>query len=185
MIGSAAKPPRILSSSDPQILHPSDSSRDSSRTLRKRKRSDSDHGEHIWRAEDVIGDGHAPDNEDHLIGPRRKKSEVPITGVRPPSFVCPKTAYLGHVPSMPRYSEKSVLRDILVGSMGADSAHTLHAKIVGRSKRRNTATATRIQMAMLSSKQTFATSSSTVPTSLSVETRAAQQNIPSQMNLYL
>ena len=124
MIGSAAKPPRIHPLIDPQIFDSSDSSRNPSQSLRKRKRSNSENDEHPRRVKHVIGDGDVPDEED-LIGSKEKKSEVRMTSVRPPDFVCPKTAYNGHVPSMPRYSEKSVLRDILVSSMGADSTLSL------------------------------------------------------------
>ena len=111
MIG-AAKPPRILPSTTTQLFHSSDASRASSRDLRKRKRSNSEDGEHLRSAKVVHG--HETD-EEGLIRSKEKKSEVSMTGIRPPSFVYPKTAYNGHVPSMPRYSEKSVSQDILVG----------------------------------------------------------------------
>lgn len=123
MIGSDAKPPRILPSTAPQIFHPSDSLlRDSSQILRKRKRSDSADGEHLRKAKDVGGD--IPKMEGPICS-KEQKSEVRMTGIRTPSFVYPKTAYNGHVPLMPRYSEKSVLQDILVGSVGPDSHKTL------------------------------------------------------------
>ena len=38
-----------------------------------------------------------------------------MISIQPPGLVHPKTAYFGHIPSMPRYAEESVLRDILVG----------------------------------------------------------------------
>lgn len=81
--------------------------------MRKRKRSTSESVEHLHGHEVVIGHEDLPD--EGPIRPKKKKSEVRMTGIRPPSFVCPKTAYSGHIPSMPRYSEKSVLQDILVG----------------------------------------------------------------------
>lgn len=63
------------------------------------------------------------DEEDHSRS-KEKKSEVRMTAIRPPSFVYPKTAYDGQVPSMPRYSEKSVLQDILVKEQGQDNSDT-------------------------------------------------------------
>ena len=58
-----------------------------------------------------------PDGENLMCSKKKKemKSEVRMTGIRLPNFVCPKTAYDGHIPSMPRYSEESVLQHILVG----------------------------------------------------------------------
>lgn len=109
---SAAKHPHILPSTGPQIVHPSDSSGDSSRNLRKRKRPDSEDGGSSWRPSNI--DGHSPE-EKGPIRSQEKKSEVRMTCIRAPSFVYSKTAYDGHVPSMPRYSEKSILQDILVG----------------------------------------------------------------------
>ena len=109
---SAAKHPHILPSTDPQIVHPSDSSRDSSRNLRKRKKTDSEDGGPQWRPSNIDGD--SPE-EKSPIRSQEKKREVRMACIRPPSFVYPKTAYDGHVPSMPRYSEKSILQDILVG----------------------------------------------------------------------
>lgn len=46
---------------------------------------------------------------------KNKKTEVGMIYIRPSNFVYPKTAYDGHIPSMPRYAEKGVLQDILVG----------------------------------------------------------------------
>ena len=40
---------------------------------------------------------------------------MPMISIQPPDLVHPKTAYSGHIPSLPRYAEESVLRDILVG----------------------------------------------------------------------
>lgn len=113
--GSAAKPSRILPSSAPQIFPPSDLSRDSSQNSRKRKRSDTDgeDGEQLRRPRDDLKDAPVSDEED-LTWSKKKKCEVRMTGIRPPSFAYPKTAYSDHVPSMPRYSETSVLRDILL-----------------------------------------------------------------------
>lgn len=125
LIGSAAiaaKPPHIVSSFAPQFFDPCDSSQDSSRNLRKRKRSYSEEdAEDPRRAKIVNGD--VPD-EEGPIRSKEKKSEMRMTGIRPPNFVYPKTAYSGHIPSMPRYSEESVLRDILVGGLGR-TQHTL------------------------------------------------------------
>ena len=113
MIGSPATPSRILPSTTPQIFDPSIPSRHSDRNVRKRKRSTSESVEHLPGREYVIGQEHLPDGGP--IRSKKKKSEVRMTAIRPPNFVCPKTAYSGHIPSMPRYSEKSVLQDILVG----------------------------------------------------------------------
>lgn len=113
MIGSAAEPLHVLPSSAPQIFHPSESSRDSGQNLRKRKRSDSsEDGEQIRRSKFVSGN--VPDKED-LVWSKEKRTEVRMSGILPPGFIYPKTAYNGHVPSMLRYSEERVLADILVG----------------------------------------------------------------------
>lgn len=156
MIGSAAKPSRILPSSAPQIFPPSDLSRDSSQNSRKRKRSDTDgeNGEQLRRPKDDLKDAPVSDEED-LTWSKKKKCEVRMTGIRPPSFAYPKTAYSDHVPSMPRYSETSVLRDILVSRTGGLGTLSSKAKIVASSKRRNRTIVTQIHMAMLSSKQNF------------------------------
>lgn len=113
MIGSPAKPSRILPSTAPQIFKSSVPSRHSDRHVRKRKRSTSEDVEHLPAHEDVVGHEHLPD-EGHIQS-KKRNSEVQMIGIRPPNFVCPKSAYNGHIPSMPRYSEKSVLQDILVG----------------------------------------------------------------------
>ncbi len=105
LIGSAAKPPRILPSTAPQTF---DSSPVPSQNTRKRKRIDLEDDEHPRRAKHVGG---FLSDEDQSM---EKKAEVRMSCIRPPSFVFPKTAYNGHIPSLPRHSEKSVLQDVLV-----------------------------------------------------------------------
>ena len=41
--------------------------------------------------------------------------EVPLSYIRPPPLAFPKSAYSGSLPSLPRSTETSVLREILVG----------------------------------------------------------------------
>lgn len=41
--------------------------------------------------------------------------EVPLSHIRPPPLAFPKSAYSGSLPSLPRSTEASVLREILVG----------------------------------------------------------------------
>ncbi len=107
LIGSAAKPPRILPSifSAPQTFN---SSPNPSQNTRKRKRIDLEDDEHPRRAKHA---GEILSDEDQSM---EKKAEVRMSCIRPPSFVFPKTAYNGHIPSLPRHSEKSILQDILV-----------------------------------------------------------------------
>ena len=109
MIDPHAKPPLI--STAPHTFHLCDSLEDSSPNLRKRKSSPFENGEHSRRAED--DSEHLPDQE-YPLQSKKKKVEVGVTCIRPPSFVYPRSAYDGHVPSLPRYDEKSVLKDILV-----------------------------------------------------------------------
>ena len=108
LIGSAAKPPGILPSTAPQNFHLSGSSPDPSQNTRKRKRIELEDDEHPRRARYVGG---VPSDENWSM---EEKAEVRMSCIRPPSFVFPKTAYHGHIPSLPRHSEKSILRDILV-----------------------------------------------------------------------
>ena len=107
--GCAAKSPLISPSTLPQILHLSNSSKDPASNLRKRKRSSSRNDGHQWTAKDANAPLSPP------MESKKQKTEVPMTCIIPPSFTLPKAAYHGHIPSMPRYSEKSVLHDILVG----------------------------------------------------------------------
>lgn len=119
LVDSAAKPLHTLCSiaphTSPQTSNPLVTLPDSGRNLRKRKRSSIEDDEYLWECDDV--NGYLPD-EEALTQPKKRKAEVPpvrMTCIRPPSFVYPKTAYSGHLPSLPTYAEKRVLQDILVG----------------------------------------------------------------------
>ena len=46
--------------------------------------------------------------------------EVPLSHIRPPPLSFPKSAYSGFVPLLPRSSETTVLREILVGQGAFD-----------------------------------------------------------------
>ena len=161
MIGSDAKPPHIFPSTVSLIPQPSASLRDSGPFLRKRKRSSSADGEHSSGAGHV--DSHLPGQDPPLR--KQRKVEVPLTYIRPPDFVYPRTAYNGHVPSMPRYAEESVLRDILVGRLQRFRRSHFEVNFGSRSKRRNSMTLAQMQMTILLLRQISRILSSTAPIS--------------------
>ena len=183
MIGSGAKAPHIFPSTVSHIPHLSDSSRDSSPFVRnrKRKRSRSEDGEESSGADDV--GWHLPGQDSSLQ--KKRKVEVPMTCIRPPGFVYPKTAYSGHIPSMPRYAEESVLRDILVGRVQRFRRSHSEAKLEGRSKRKISMTPAQMPMTILLSRQISRILSSTVPISPTVTATAVLQNILLRMSWYL
>lgn len=172
MIGSAAKPPRIFNSS---VL---DSSRVSSRNLRKRKRSDYEDDEYPRSTQDV--NGNVP-SEDFIYS-KKKKTEIRMTGIRPPDLVFPKSAYDGHVPSMPRFCEKRVLQDILVGWAGTESNESFsQAKSESRSKKKNKVAVKQTPTVRILLKRILKNSSSTVLTKVCQE-RAKFLSIRARMN---
>lgn len=88
---------------------------DKTRNLRKRKRSPSTLSNDLKDGNRV--DTSLLEGEDDEASRKFKKTkveEVHVTGIRPPGLSFPKSAYRGHVPPLPRYSEESVLRDIVV-----------------------------------------------------------------------
>ena len=181
MTGSAAKPPRIFHSSVPQIFHPSDSSWDPSRNLRKRKRSYPEDGGHPPSIQDVSENVPGED----LIYSKKKKTENRMTCIRPPDLVFPKSAYDGHVPSMPRHCEERVLQDILVGWAATESNESFsEAKSEGRSKKNKKMAVTQTPTVRILLKRILKNSSSIVLTNVG-QIRAKFLSIRARMNWYL
>ena len=181
MIGSAAKLPCIFYPSVPPIFHPSDSSWDPSRNLRKRKRSHPEDGGHPPRTQDVNEDVPRED----FIYPKKKKTETRMTCIRPPDLVFPKSAYDGHVPSMPRYCEERVLQDILVGWAGTEPNESFsEAKSEGRSKKNKKMAVTQTPTVRILLKRILKNTSSIVLTN-ACQRRAKFLSIRARMNWYL
>ena len=107
-----------------------------------------------------------------------------MTCIRPPELVFPKSAYDGHVPAMPRYCERTVLQDILVGWTGTESYESFsEAKSEGRSKNKKM-TVTQTPTVRILLKRTLKSSSSIVLTNV-CPIGAKFLSIRARMNWYL
>lgn len=96
------------SASDPRLVQ----------SDRKRKRTQIEEGEST--ATNYVFNLPVSDNEDGPI-PKQRRVYIPLSYIRAPPLVFPKSLYAERTPPMPQYVEEDILEDILVGGLSTSS----------------------------------------------------------------